>query len=109
MCQISNIAETENGKIYLCTSCKNKIGIMFGNICQSFDLDKYIEFTKNITNIRLDNYYFYLLDENCMYIKSSFDDLYFVMNKNEIIELQLLIKKAKLKIDLILNYLINTN
>ncbi len=109
LCTMKVLCETENGKIYTCSGCDNKIVFAYKNITQSMTKEIFEKFSSNISYMQLDKYFTDFPSESRMHIRTEWNTLFYSFTKNEIVEVQSLFQQADFKLKLYERYMLFLN
>lgn len=100
MCEQIQLSKTKNGQIYCCNKCDGKICLMYKNIVQGLVLNDFYKLKNVIDTVDIEGFFLKYQGEQRLSIRTSFADLFFAFEVNELYELRELMMCADLKIKL---------
>ncbi|WP_045463752.1 DUF6686 family protein [Sporocytophaga myxococcoides] len=100
MCEQIQLSKTKNGQIFSCDKCDGKICLMYKNIVQGLVLNDFYKLKNLIDTIDIEEFFLNYQGEKRLSIRTSFADLFFAFDVNELYELRELMLYADLKIKL---------
>lgn len=108
-CKIKMLCETMHGKIYVCTGCDDKVVFSYNNITQSMTKDIFEKFVKNISYLKLEDYFADFPSEVRMHMRTEWKALFYSFTRNEMAEVKSLFQQADFKLKLYERYTLFLN
>lgn len=108
-CSINLLCESENGKIYTCDSCDEKVVFCFNNVTQSMCKKYFKKFSQNILTINLTKFFNDFPLENKIHIRTEWNALFYSFTKKEMTEIAVLLNQANFKLNVYERYALFLN
>ncbi len=103
------LASTKNGQVAFCRGCNHCISLEFGAIFQLLALEDFSILERNISSTSAAEYFSRCPGYHKIIVNTSVPNLYFTFTEGEFCELQVLLRKAASKYELLNTHRFNLN